>query len=70
MVSLHNRYSKQMKSAFEGFDAMFNELAPQVREKAIEIASQLLASGKFSDREEALKEGIRQAEEWFIDLEG
>lgn len=70
MVSLHKPNVERMKSAFEDFDPLFNELTPRVREKAIELASQLLASGAISDREAALKEGIRQAEEWFMDLEG
>lgn len=53
-----------MESAFEDFEPMFNELTPKVRAKAIELAAQMLVSGKFSDKEEALKEGIKQAEEW------
>lgn len=49
---------------------MLEDLTPKVREKAIELALEMLAEGTYSDKEQALKEGIRQADEWFIDLEG
>ena len=49
---------------------MLDDLTPKVREKAIQLALEMLADGKYSEKEEALKEAIRQAEEWFMDLEG
>ena len=59
-----------MNSNFKDFEPMLQDLTSKVREKALELAGQLLVDGKFSDKESALKEGIRQAEEWFLDLEG
>ncbi len=58
-----------MEDVFKGFESDFKDLKPQIREKAIEIAKQLLMDGEYK-REDALKEGIRQAEEWFLDSEG
>jgi uncharacterized protein YdaT len=60
----------QMDHQFKDFEPMLGDLTPKVREKAIQIALELLAEGKYSDKEQALKEAIRQAEEWFMDLEG
>ena len=59
-----------MNSNFEDFEPMFFDLTLKVREKALELAQQLLVDGRFSDKESALREGIKQAEEWFLDLEG
>ncbi len=42
---------------------------PKVKEKAIEFAIRLMKEKKLN-KEDALKEGIKQAENWFIDLEG
>lgn len=49
---------------------MLDDLTPKVREKAIQLALEMLAEGKYSDKQDALEEGIRQADEWFMDLEG
>ena len=51
-------------------DPLLNDLSPEVKEKALQLAADLLASGRFSNPSEALKEGVKQAEEWFLDLEG
>ncbi|KAA8475446.1 hypothetical protein BDE36_3541 [Arcticibacter tournemirensis] len=59
-----------MNWRFEDFEPDLKELKPSVKEKAIEIANKLLKNGKFTDQGEALKEGIKQAEEWFINMEG
>lgn len=54
----------------------FNDLAkslkvydPKIKEKAIEFAIRLMKDKKLN-QEDALKEGLKQAENWFIDLEG
>lgn len=59
-----------MKWTFEDFEADLKELKPIVKEKAIKIANKLLRNGRFNDQGEALKEGIKQAEEWFLNMEG
>lgn len=57
-----------MKSLLDNLNNLKN-LSPKVKEKAIEIAIQLVKEKKIS-KKEALMEGIKQAEEWFTDLEG
>ena len=59
-----------MKHTFDDLEHMLQELNPKVREKAIELAEEMLAEGRHTDGEQALKDGIRLAEEWFSDLEG
>jgi uncharacterized protein YdaT len=59
-----------MDQHFNDYEHMLNELTPKVREKAIQLALEMLAEGKYTDKEQALKEGIRQADEWFTELEG
>ena len=54
---------------FENFRAKLENLNPQVREKAVEIAKTLMEKDGFSD-EEAIKKAIVEAEEWFLDSEG
>ncbi len=58
-----------MKEIFDEFAPKLSELKPAVKEKALEIAGKLLTEKSLS-REDALKEGVKQAEEWFFDLEG
>ncbi len=58
-----------MKEMFDEFEPKLSELKPAVKEKALEIADKLLTKKSIS-KEDALKEGIKQAEEWFFDLEG
>ncbi len=62
-------FCQNMEEVFNEFEADLKDLKPKVREKAIEIASGLLIKKNYT-RQGALKEGIRQAEEWFLDLEG
>lgn len=57
-------------------ESSFNDLAkflkghdPKIKEKAIEFAIHLMKEKKLN-KIDALKEGIKQAENWFIDLEG
>lgn len=58
-----------MKWTFENFEAELKELNPQVREKALTIANHLMEQGDYSE-EEALREAIKKAEEWFLDTQG
>ncbi len=58
------------KWTFEEFEPDLRDVKPSVKEKAIEIATKLLQTGKLTDQREALKEGIKQAEEWFLNMEG
>lgn len=58
------------KWTFDDFDAELKDLVPAAKKKAIEIARILLANGEVESQEEAIKEGIKQAEEWFLDSEG
>lgn len=58
-----------MKNQFDDLVNNLKELDPKIKEKAIDIAIQLIKRKKMN-REDALKEGIKQAEEWFLDLEG
>ncbi len=51
-----------------GADYRLKELTPQVREKALALASGYENNGM--DSNEALQKGIAEAEEWFTELEG
>lgn len=53
---------------FEGFDDQLKDLRPEVKEKALELASGYLGDG--TDASLALKRGIAEAELWFLDSEG
>jgi len=50
-------------------DMELKELEPKVREKAMEIARILMMKKKYAEKE-AIREGIKQAKSWFMDLEG
>ncbi|QQX76267.1 MULTISPECIES: hypothetical protein [Aequorivita] len=58
-----------MKWTFENFKPKLQNLAPEVREKAIEIAQELMQKGGISE-EKAISKAIIEAEEWFYDLGG
>ncbi len=58
-----------MDSMFENFKTDLNSLNPTVREKALEIANELMKEGKFTEKE-AIIEAFKRAEEWSYDLEG
>lgn len=58
-----------MKEVFKEFEADLKDIRPEIREKALEIAAMLLMNNDYN-RQDAIKEGIRLAEEWFLDLEG
>lgn len=55
---------------FDDLEPMLEDLIPKVKEKAIQLALEMLSEGRFDNKEAALKEGIKQAEEWFTELEG
>ncbi len=58
-----------MNWTFENFKADLDNLTPDVRKRAVEIAQKLKKKGDISE-DEAIKEGIKRAEEWFLDSEG
>ena len=58
-----------MNWTFENFKADLDNLTPEVRKKALEIAQKLMKAGDISE-DGAIKEGIKRAEEWFLDSEG
>ena len=58
-----------MQLTFENFKPKLENLTPEVREKALQIAHQLMEKGGISE-EKAISEAIVKAEEWFYDLEG
>ena len=54
---------------FEDFKTDLDSLNPVIQEKAVAIANELMKEGKYTEKE-AITEAIKQAEEWFYDLEG
>ena len=58
-----------MKDQAEDLGKNIEDLEPKIKEKAVNIAIHLIKKYKMN-REDALKEGIKQAKEWFLDLEG
>jgi uncharacterized protein YdaT len=58
-----------MKWTFENFEADLQDLTPEVKEKALEIAHDLMEKGGYSEKE-ALEEAIKEAEEWFLNSQG
>lgn len=58
-----------MQWTFENFKPKLENLTPEVREKALQIAHQLMEKGGIS-KEKAISDAIVKAEEWFYDLEG
>ena len=58
-----------MAWTIDEFSAELSELEPEVQEKALEIARRLHQQQGMT-REEAIREGIRQAGQWFYDMEG
>lgn len=58
-----------MEPPFNDLTNFLKNHDPKVKEKAIEIAIRLVKEKKLN-KEDALKEGIKQAENWFMDLEG
>ncbi|MBK0381829.1 hypothetical protein I5M32_02550 [Pedobacter sp. SD-b] len=58
-----------MENTFKKFAPNLSDLRPEVQEKATEIAHQLVLEKGLS-KPEAIKEGIKQAELWFLNSEG
>lgn len=54
---------------FEDFRTDLDSLDQVIKEKALDIANQLMKQGKLTEKE-AITEAIKRAEEWFYDLEG
>ena len=61
--------SSKVNWTFEGFHVKLDELEDSIRNKALDIATRLMETGKYTERD-AIEEGIARAEEWFYDLEG
>ena len=57
-----------MDWTFEDFPVELNQLNVKVKNKAIEIANDLVKQGY--SKEEAIKTAIKQAEEWYYNSEG
>lgn len=57
------------KWTLDNFPVKLEDLKPKAREKAVEIANQLMESGKYSE-EEALQKATQQAQQWFYESEG
>jgi len=53
----------------EDFETDLDSLDPSVKEKALEIAKQLMLKQNYKEKE-AIADAIVKAEEWFYDLEG
>jgi uncharacterized protein YdaT len=58
-----------MKWTFENYGTDLKNLNPQVREKALKIASRLMEEGDYTEGE-AIKQAIKEAQEWFLDKQG
>lgn len=58
-----------MNEQFKPFENDINALRPNVKQRALDIAKQLLKSEGY-DPQAALQEGIRRAEQQFLDEEG
>ncbi len=58
-----------MEDIFIEFTDQMGDLKPEIQEKAKEIAHLLMQDEKLS-KEEAIKEGMKEAELWFLNSEG
>ncbi len=58
-----------MEWTFEDFKTDLDNLTPQVRAKALQIATELMKEGNISEKK-ALDQAIMRAEEWLYDSEG
>ncbi|HEY0668479.1 MAG TPA: hypothetical protein VGD22_09910 [Sphingobacteriaceae bacterium] len=58
-----------MEWTFENSPLEMKHLDPKVREKAIEIGNQLKKEGRVKELS-IVEEAIKQAQEWFLNLEG
>lgn len=53
---------------FDDFNVGLDDLKPEVREKAIAFAHEQMEQGV--ERLQAIKEGIKKAETWFLEAQG
>ncbi len=58
-----------MKWTFENYGENLKNLNPKVRKKALEIANRLMAEGNYSEGD-AIKQAVKEAQEWFLDMQG
>lgn len=59
-----------MKWTFDNFPAEMAALEPQVREKAIEILNNPKEQLENVDDSNLMELAIKEAQEWFLDMEG
>ena len=59
-----------MNFTFDNFPTELKELEPQVREKAIEILNNPKEQFEKVDDLQLIKLAIKEAQEWFLDMEG
>ncbi len=59
-----------MNWTFDNFPTELKELEPQVREKAIEILNSPKEQFEKVDDLQLIKLAIKEAQEWFLDMEG
>lgn len=59
-----------MKWTFDNFPAEMKELEPHVREKAIEILNNPKQQLESVTESELTASAIKEAQEWFLDMEG
>lgn len=54
---------------FEDFETELKDMSPVVRAKALELATKYLQKPGY-DKDRAVKEGIADAQAWFMESEG
>ncbi|MGY3054906.1 uncharacterized protein YdaT [Pedobacter sp. UYEF25] len=59
-----------MEWTFDNFPAEMAALDPQVREKAIEILNNPKEQFENVDKSDLTKLAIKEAQEWFLNMEG
>ncbi|MGB7394350.1 MAG: hypothetical protein WA913_08160 [Pricia sp.] len=60
--------TKNLEWTFRGFNRKLDKLEPLIRERAVEIAGELMDTGEFT-QERAVEAGIELTEELHYDLE-
>lgn len=61
--------SRNMKWTSKNYPLEMEELEPRVKEKAIEIANRLKQEGEVKELS-IVDQAIKQAKEWFLEMEG
>ncbi|SDK13261.1 hypothetical protein SAMN04487898_106130 [Pedobacter sp. ok626] len=66
--SITDSTDKGEEEIFENFKIDLSGLKPGVREKATELAKEMMKSGM--PKEQAITKGIQEAETWFLESQG